>query len=164
MGIYLSRKYVEWIDVVKVLQKCSVVNSEGKILAVKRRSGAHVRPNKWDLPGGNLDPEDIANRSFKSGKGDDDDILVQAVKREVQEETGLKAAKGSMKSIHAASGFDENKKLLAIGIGYQCRVTDSKVKLSKEHQDFKWVTKEEFLQLDVGDDGGLIKGIVEKVK
>ena len=160
MGIYLSRDYIDWIDGVKVLQKCAVVNGDGKILALKRNDDDYSRPGKWDLPGGNLDAEDISRWKKGSGKGDEDDILVRAMKREVEEETGLKVMKGSIKPDLSASGFNEGKKILVIAIGYQCRVSDEEVKLSHEHQDFKWISKEKFMEMDVGEDGGFIKAIL----
>lgn len=163
MGIYLGKNYVDWIDTMKVLQKCAVVNSKGEIIALKRRMEDKSRPGKWDLPGGNLDPEDIERWKDKSGRGDENDILVRSVTREVDEETGLKVIEGSVKSIYAASGVNDKKKMFVIGIGYQALVEDGEVKLSFEHQDYKWVSLEEMKKLDVGDDGGFIKGILQRV-
>ena len=86
-------------------------------------------------------------------------ILVQALEREVKEEAGL--AISNVKTIHSSSGFNQSKGVFIVAIGFRCTVAgDQEIKLSPEHTEYKWVTKEEFLALDIGDDGGLIKSIL----
>ena len=60
---------------VRLIQKCIIVNKEGEILALRRSADDHSRGGNWDLPGGGYE------------QGED---VVDAIKREVGEEVGLK--------------------------------------------------------------------------
>src|SRR5258708_3888954 len=143
MGKLINGVWVDWIDKVKILQKALLVRSDGRILALKRVESAHIRPECWDLPGGALEPEQIAVWKDGSGKGDSNDILVQSISAEIAEETGLLPARIS--AIHSASGFDDKKGVFIVAIGYICEVPDTaKLQLSSEHSEHKWVTPDEF--------------------
>ena len=156
--------WVDWIDKVKVLQKAVLRNKEGSLLAVRRSKDQYSRAGKWDLVGGSLDPEDIQVWKDGSGKGDDQDILVKSIRREIREETGLSVLAGSMRVVHVASGYNEKKGVLILAIGYVCQVEpDQSVKLSEEHSEYCWISLQGFEKLDVGDDGGLIMSILKKV-
>ncbi|MDO8622853.1 MAG: NUDIX domain-containing protein [archaeon] len=161
MGKLVKGVWVDWIDKVKILQKAVIQNNEGKLLALLRPEKEYIRPNCWDLCGGSVDFEDVERWKSKSGKGDKDDILIKGIKREALEETGLKVK--TLEVIHVSSGYNNKKGVYIVAIGYLCKVDGNyAVKLSKEHVDYKWVTKQEFLRLNVGDDGGLIKSIIKK--
>lgn len=164
MGKIVNKIWVDWIKKVKILQKAVVQREDGLLLAVKRSEDQHSRSEKWDLVGGSLDEEDIQEGKTGSGKGDDQDILVKAIKREIKEETGLRVKASSVRVIHTASGYNEQKGLLILAIGYRCKVeSEQTVRLSNEHSEYKWVRLQEFKKLDVGEDGGLILSILEKV-
>ena len=51
-----------------------IINNQGKILVLKRRSTEFSYPNLWDLPG---------------GRAEDDETLREAAQREAKEESGL---------------------------------------------------------------------------
>jgi 8-oxo-dGTP pyrophosphatase MutT (NUDIX family) len=155
--------YVDWIDKVKILQKAAVRNKGGAILALKRTGDQNrPRPNCWDLAGGRVEPSDIEKWKEKSGRGDDNDILVNALRREIKEETNLDVS--NIRIIHSASGYSEKKGVFIVAIGYACEaVNESELKLSCEHCDSCWVPKDEFLNLEIGDDGGLIGRILRKI-
>ena len=161
MGKMINGIWVDWIEKVKVLQKAVVMRSDGKILALKRPNDNHTRPACWDLPGGSIDAKDIKLWKEKSGRGDKNDILVKAIKREIFEEAGLKVLK--TKAVHAASGLNEKKGVFIVGIGYFCTVKDDEIRLSPEHAKYKWVAKQEFVSFDVGDDGGFINAILNHI-
>lgn len=162
MGKLVSGVWVDWIDKVKILQKAVIQNREGKHLALLRPENEHVRPNCWDLCGGSIDSDDIEKWKNKSGIGNENDILIKAIEREISEETGLIVK--NPKVVHIASGYNDKKQIYIVAIGYLCKAPESLIKLSKEHVNYKWVTKQEFLKLNVGDDGGLIKSIIKKLK
>jgi 8-oxo-dGTP pyrophosphatase MutT (NUDIX family) len=162
MGKMVNGVWVDWLEKVKVLQKAVVQNNEGKLLALKRAPESFTRPNCWDLCGGSIDEEDVQQWKEKSGLGDGNDILIRAISREVKEETGLEVKKTNV--IHIASGFNDKKGIFIVAIGYLCGAGIGEIVLSDEHSDYRWLTKEEFLQLDVGDDGGLIKAILGRLK
>lgn len=164
MGKLINGVWVDWIEKVKILQKVAIQNDEGLLLAVRRSDSEHTRAGKWDLVGGSLDIEDIENGKNGSGKGDDQDILVKALKREISEETQLTTKEGSVRAVHTASGYNDQKMIFILAIGYIAEIdSDQVVKVSKEHSEYKWVTLEEFKNLDIGDDGGLTLSILEKI-
>ena len=165
MGKTIDGIWVDWIEKVKILQKAVVRREDGLLLAIKRSENQHSRPGKWDLAGGSLDEDVVQTGKDNSGKGDDQDILVKAIKREIREETGLEVKPSSARAIHTASGYNEQKGHLILAIGYVCEVEARQtVSLSNEHSEFKWVSLQEFNKLDIGDDGGLILSILEKVR
>lgn len=154
--------YVDWIEKVKVLQKAVIVNDCGLILALKRPADCpRPRPGCWDLPGGSVGQKDIDSWKINSGKGDNNDILIRALRREIKEETALDVK--NICVIHSASGFNEAKQTFIIALGYACRAKKEKnIKLSFEHSESGWVTKKDFLNLEIGNDDGLIGSILEK--
>lgn len=157
-----SKIYVDWVERVKILQKAAIVNKGGKILAL-RRGNDQKRPNPgcWDLCGGRVEKSDIEKWKEKSGRGDDNDILTNALRREIKEETNLEVE--NIRVIHAASAFSDKKNSLIVAIGYYCQAAnESELKLSGEHVEYRWVAKDDFLKLEIGDDGGLLALILEK--
>lgn len=110
-------------------QKVIIVNNMGQILTIKR-SNAYNRPLTWDLPGGNLDFGEK---------------LKQSILREVKEETSLSVKNLSFLGI--TENLD-NKDLFRITICYVAKAITSKIILSHEHIDFKWVKPNEFLKLN----------------
>lgn len=115
-----------------VTQKAVVFQTGGKFLVVRRSKTAPSHPLKWDLPGGELE------------YGEDPLI---GIAREIKEEAGLEA-----KNLKPFDVFGhENPVGFWVTLAYTCEATGGSVKLSCEHDDFKWVTKEEFLKLDSTD-------------
>ena len=116
-----------------ISQKVILFRDDGKILALKRTAEAPSRPLRWDLPGGDLNfGEDPA----------------QGIVREVLEETGL--------LVERLEPFDTEAHINKDGefwltIAYKSNCTSDKIKLSYEHNEFKWMTLEEFLKLESAD-------------
>jgi 8-oxo-dGTP diphosphatase len=113
-----------------VYQKAIIFNEEGKILTLYRSETAPSRPNTWDFPGGHLD------------FGED---TTKGILREIKEETGL--------DIKELAIFDVTSKInekgeFCVTIAYKAKTDSDKVTLSFEHTQFKWVTPEEFLNLE----------------
>ncbi len=130
---------------VKFLQKCIIVDDQGRILALRRAPGDIRRPNCWDLPGGN----------YKKGETVED-----CIKREVREETSL--VLHTMHPVHIASNMGTAyKDINVIAICYSATGWTGEVTLSSEHVESRWVTPDEFMRLDTGDDGGFLKDSVE---
>lgn len=124
---------------VKILTKNIVVNRKGEILALKR-SGTDVRrPNAWDFPGGGLD------------QGED---IYDSARREIEEEAGLAAEDLQVIYVESGVGIIDDSDVLALC--FVCRDWHGEVMLSPEHDEFAWVTPEEYLELETGDDGGFL--------
>lgn len=129
-----KQKYL-FSDDMKFLQKAVVLHPHGeKILALRRWLGDKSRPGKWDLPGGNLLFGQVAE---------------DGLRREIKEETGLDVK--DIKPIIVRSKFFEDTGVYHLYIGYSCIAVADNVRLSEEHIEYRWVTKEEFLQLDSAD-------------
>jgi len=88
---------------------------------------------KWgvDLPGGKI----------QEGETD----LKQSLQRELAEETGLDIEIG--KPVASWTWEVEAYEHPIFLIGYQCKYKSGVLKLSSEHSEFYWVTKNDFRQL-----------------
>jgi 8-oxo-dGTP diphosphatase len=113
------------------IQKVGVsafIYKDGKILMVKRAKTESPFPGNWEIPGGGVE------------FGEDTEA---AAKREVKEETNLK-----IKIAHAYSVFSYVwNKTHRVDIQYLCRPLNSKIKLSGEHEEYLWATKNEVKKL-----------------
>lgn len=129
---------------VKLIEKCILLSSDGKLLALKRTKDDKSRPSCWDLPGGGYE------------QGEDTD---EAIKREVFEECGLKLH--SSATIYFTSRIGEKVGFfLGDTVFAVCRISSDwsgEVVLSSEHVEFRWVTPDEFLNLNFGDDSGFFR-------
>ena len=115
----------------KIVQKIVlagvIINKNNEILILQRNKDEDIFPNMWELPSG--------KREFLESS---ESCLI----REVKEETGL-----SVKIIMPFSVFDyqiEKPKEIrdTIQINFLVRVVNKKkVKLSPEHQNFAWISK-----------------------
>jgi 8-oxo-dGTP diphosphatase len=109
-------------------QKAILVNSENKFLALKKSYGQKT----WDLPGGAVEiPEE-----HETG-----------LRREIREETGIEID-SAIVPLQVVSGYNKEDDEYFLFIGYRAAARKESVTLSDEHTDYRWVTKEEFLQLD----------------
>ncbi len=118
---------------VGISQKAIVFNKEGKFLTLHRTSTAPSNPDKWDFPGGDLD------------FGED---AIEGITREIKEESGLEVK--DLKPFDVESNIYEDEEFW-VTIAYTAKVIVNKVVLSFEHDEFKWVTPEEFLKLESPD-------------
>ncbi|MBI2056295.1 MAG: NUDIX domain-containing protein [Candidatus Sungbacteria bacterium] len=108
-------------------QKAIVSNREGKFLVLK----ASYKGLRWDLPGGAVEiPEEHET----------------ALRREVKEEAGIDIDNIIPLVVETAYNKDEDNYVLFIG--YRCKAVNGDVKLNNEHTEFRWVTKDEFMELE----------------
>ncbi len=98
----------------------AVISKEGKILLLQRSLNDSFDPGLWELPGGKLD------------YGED---LLEALKREVEEEVGLQIKVGRpFKTWHFYK-----EPFWVTGITFLCDYTGGTVVLSPEHEDYAWI-------------------------
>ncbi|MDP3964047.1 MAG: NUDIX hydrolase [bacterium] len=112
-----------------VSQKAVIYRDDGKILTIRRTATAPTRPLHWDLPGGDLELEEEPR---------------EGIIREVLEETGLTVSE--LRLLDVIAGYSDNSEYW-VTIGYTARAKGTEVKLSFEHDQYKWVTGEEFVQM-----------------
>src|SRR3989344_5432691 len=95
-----------------VSQKVVILNSEGKLLTIRRSETAPAGPLHWDLPGGDLD------------YGEDP---IQGIVREVKEETGLIIENPELFDVEAHVNPDDE---FWVTIAYRARSVSEDVVLS----------------------------------
>jgi len=119
------------MDAVTVVAKVFVLNHDNLIMVLRRSSTDTHRPLTWDLPGGGVD------------YGEDPK---DAVIREAQEEAGL-----SIKSPTIVYTGSNNDDKYVIRLLYYTFSDQTEIKLSDEHDKVMWVTKDQFVALDLPD-------------
>ncbi|MHB0977180.1 MAG: NUDIX domain-containing protein [Candidatus Aquicultorales bacterium] len=109
--------------------KAVVLDAEGRILVLKRSSSSKANAGKWEFPGGKVEREGLEEALF----------------REVREETGLAIELTSVAG-HGQSESPANK------IAYlfvEARAVGGAVRLSGEHDEYRWVSRTELRGLDI---------------
>ena len=130
--------------------RATIYNTKtNKVLLLQRNDGNNV----WEIPG---------------GKRENNEDIVDALKREVQEETGLII--NEYKLVYVSPIFENHPVLKPfLNIGYLCLVDNSDVVISDEHIDYKWVSIEEissYLDKDIYNDlfeNGMIKELENRI-
>jgi ADP-ribose pyrophosphatase YjhB (NUDIX family) len=109
---------------IQVGVKCLFKNKNNEFLFLKRANGPKV--NMWDIPGGRIAPMVS---------------LLENLKREVKEETGLEINK-IPELIFAQDIFDRGEKHIVRLTFVSDEEIDGSVILSKEHSEFVWLNME----------------------
>ncbi|OGI64366.1 hypothetical protein A2914_01880 [Candidatus Nomurabacteria bacterium RIFCSPLOWO2_01_FULL_41_21] len=124
--------------------KIFLKNKDNKYLTICRSPEKYTDvPKHWDFPGGRINPGTS---------------LLENLKREVMEETGLQI-KGEPNLITAQDIIRPHKHIVRLTyVGF----ADGEVMLSDEHLDFKWLTLSELKNLEPMDK--YFKEVLEKFK
>jgi len=99
-----------------------------------------------DFPGGKIQEGEAKDGQVSS--------LTQALKREVLEETNLKIDVFNPFAVwyHEFPKNHRNYGKVVYLVGFKCKYLSGKIKLSNEHNNFKWVDKENYKEVDDGSD------------
>ncbi|HOF42328.1 MAG TPA: (deoxy)nucleoside triphosphate pyrophosphohydrolase [Candidatus Moranbacteria bacterium] len=117
----------------------AIIEQDGKFLIAKRKAGGVVG-GKWEFPGGKIEKRE----SFKEG-----------LKRELKEELDVEVEIGEFFDGHTFHYDNDTIKFAA----YTAQCCDKNFNL-REHDEIRWVSREEISQLDfVGND----KPILDKI-
>lgn len=110
--------------------KIVLKNTDGKYLVVLRSAEKYPEAGmQWEIVGGRINPGTS---------------LIENLKREVREETGLEI-KGELKLITAQDILKIHKHIVRLTYtGF----ADGEVVLSDEHTDYKWLSLKEILNLE----------------
>lgn len=133
---YIFKKYIKPKKQKKLeLVGRALIKKKNKYLVVKR-SAKSLFPGTWELPGGKLDSFELLNESLK---------------REVFEETGFlvdikKPALQISSRIATEITYEGTTFIVVIN---EASIKSGKIRLSEEHDDYKWVTKKEILKLNL---------------
>ena len=116
--------------------KAVVLNGKDEVLLIKRHKDDHHGAGKWDLPGGNLEPEEN---------------VIEGIEREIKEEIGVEVKIETVLLIH-----DFEKKynreikingrsdmLNGKGIRLLAYCDANEIELSHEHEEYEWVSLKE---------------------
>ena len=118
------------MQLVPISQKVLIFNKDGQFLVLLRGKTAPSKPLRWDLPGGDLELNEDP---------------IESMVRETKEESGLEVEQLRPFDVEA---HINNKGVYWVTIGYIAKTSNSKVKISWEHDEYKWVNLAEFLKLE----------------
>jgi 8-oxo-dGTP diphosphatase len=96
---------------------------DNEVLLVKREENDVNSPGVWEVPGGRIDPGENP---------------IQALQREVKEETGLGICVGQP---FAVESFVRDDGQQIVMIHFICEMEKGELALSHEHTEFEWVEK-----------------------
>jgi 8-oxo-dGTP diphosphatase len=115
-----------------------VVINDGKVLIIQRASDDDYMPGLWEIPSGKREPEEKT---------------IDGVKREVEEETGIKVEVGDPIGIfeYKVEKPDEIRSVTQICFLVK-PVREVDVKLSNEHQNFVWISQSEIDKYNITDE------------
>jgi 8-oxo-dGTP pyrophosphatase MutT (NUDIX family) len=112
------------------------VSHNGKVLVI-RESGAYAdgsNPGKYDIVGGRLEPGEN---------------YLESLLREIREETGLEVAVGKPFFVNEFRPTVRGEDWQIIGIFFECSSSSDVVKLSPDHDAYKWIDPADFAQNQV---------------
>jgi len=116
-----------------VLMVTTLIENKGRYLVLKRSRKNLTNKGKWQFPEGKV----------KFGEE-----LKKALKREVEEETNLVVTDAKLIGIHSSILRRTKSIFRMFRTIFSCKVS-GKVKLSRDHNEYKWIDKKELEKLNV---------------
>jgi mutator protein MutT len=113
--------------------KANLYNKDGKFLIIKRSKEETHLEGKWEIPGGRVE----------FGESPE-----EALREEVREETGLEI---SIKEPMNTWKFRKSEEEYRVGVDFLCETEKKDVKLSREHDAYRWVEEKELSDYDIYD-------------
>ena len=131
-----------------------IIIKDGKFLITKRSPTEKAFPNQWTVPGGKLELNDYSSRP-KDTSSHWYNIFENLLKREVEEETGLK-----IKDIRylTSLSYIRSDNIPTIIVSLFADYDEGDIKLCDALTEYSWVTLKEAQNYD------LIEGIYEELE
>ena len=130
-----------------------IIIKEGKYLITKRSPTKKAFPNKWTVPGGNLEVEDYIALP-KDTSVHWYNIFEKVLRREVKEEVGLDI--GNLKYLTSITFLKGEEPVLIVSM--YANYLSGEVVLNEESVEFAWIGLQEAKNYD------LIEGIYEELE
>ena len=132
-----------------------IYNEEGKYLVTKRSPHKKSFPNKWTVPGGGLDVDDYMHNKPDTLSGQWYYAVEKTLRREVKEEVNLEIGK-PIYLLDLCFITPDGQPCMVLS--YYAPYKSGEIKLDKDSTEYKWVTSEEAMKLDI------IQGIEEEIE
>jgi len=122
--------------ILRVAAKAVIINNEGKILILREASTYQDGTNvgKYHVPGGRLE----------SGEA-----FMDALHREVSEETGLQVTVGDAIHVDEWRPMINGAQQQIVGVFILCDYKGGEVRLSTEHDEYMWLNPDERDKFDL---------------
>jgi len=123
-------------DIVQRIALKALIIHEGKILVLREAATYDEGTNggRYQLPGGRVEPGEN---------------IFDALKREVQEETGLQIEVGQPIYAGEWSPVIKGVQHQIVGMFFVCNASENNVRLSHEHDSYKWIDPTDSPELHV---------------
>lgn len=122
-------------QVFRVAMKAMIIKGDKLLIVYKSKAEA----KEWSSEAVALDDNDEVRRDLPGGRLDFGEAPAAALRREVQEETGLEVEMGCPVDVWHI--IKDNLQL--VGINYLCKWISGEVMLSDEHEAYEWLTEKE---------------------
>lgn len=129
-----------------VAVKACIVNDQEEVLLVRESSNYIDGTNtaKYDVVGGRIEPSEM---------------LLDALKREVKEETGLIVEDQQLIDVHDTFNHKHDEIWHIVRLYYKVTCAEGEIVLSKDHDEYTWVSLREVQQFP-----GLIDNLIPTLK
>ena len=104
-----------------------IIKCLDEYLVVKRSKNDNYLPGIWEFPGGNIE---------------DGELILEALKREINEEISVDIDTSKVKLIHFYDEIKEKYHYIELDFLININNKNLNIKLSNEHDEFIWVKKE----------------------
>lgn len=109
-------------------------NSKVLVLRESPKNPSGTNPNKYDVVGGRMNPGEH---------------FLDCLKREIMEETGLTVKIKNQFFTNEWRPIVKNKPWQIVGIFFECTAESKNVRLSHEHDTFKWIDPTTYLEANL---------------